>query len=410
MTALRDGDAQPGEHTGEKSSAADELLARETIDRIAGFNGGDLPVVSVYIAVEVGPGGRKALRAKVGSLLHRVRPESHDRSADHRVRLSLRGDIERIEELVARRTFRAGAVAVFSCSGAGLFEVVQLPRSIRDQIVVDSTPWSRPMLTVLSEYHRSCVVMIERESAHTWELYLDQIRDLGEIKDRGLPKTTEGGRAGLNEHRLRNRAEGILKRHFRNVAAELDRLWRERQFDLLVVGGHEYEVPGFIELLPAHLQPRVAGTFAIDPHTATTAAVRSHAEPLLERYEAELEQQQIADVLAKSAAGGLAALGVASCLWAASVAAVQTLLVQEGTVAPGVVCDESRWLALEGDICPLCGRETRKTPDVIDELAEVVFHEGGTVRHVSPDSGLRKHKVAATLRFPLPPVPGAPPR
>ena len=35
---------------------------------------------------------------------------------------------------------------------------------------------------------------------------------------------------------------------------------------------------------------------------------------------------------------------------------------------PGVVCEQSGWLAEAGDTCPLCGDPTRKTEDVIDEL------------------------------------------
>jgi peptide chain release factor subunit 1 len=98
-----------------------------------------------------------------------------------------------------------------------------------------------------------------------------------------------------------------------------------------------------------------------------------------------------------------AALGLPDCLWAGSVAAVETLLVQEGAMAPGVVCDESGWLAMSGDTCPLCGRATRRTPDVIDELSEAVIDEGGLVEHVLADTELREHVVAASLRFPLPP-------
>jgi hypothetical protein len=79
------------------------------------------------------------------------------------------------------------------------------------------------------------------------------------------------------------------------------------------------------------------------------------------------------------------------------------LLVLQGAIAPGVVCDESRWLAASGDICPVCGNPTRRTPDVIDELVAVVIDEGGSTRHVEADTKLSEYLVAAELRFPLPP-------
>jgi peptide chain release factor subunit 1 len=104
-----------------------------------------------------------------------------------------------------------------------------------------------------------------------------------------------------------------------------------------------------------------------------------------------------------AAAGGLATAGLDTCLQAGSVAAIQQLLVQEGATAPGVVCDESGWLALAGDTCPLCGKPTRHTEDVIGELVQAVIDDGGSIRHVETETKLKDHTVAATLRFPLPP-------
>jgi peptide chain release factor subunit 1 len=43
---------------------------------------------------------------------------------------------------------------------------------------------------------------------------------------------------------------------------------------------------------------------------------------------------------------------------------------------------------------------------VIDELVEVVIDEGGTVEHVRADTPLQEHRVAASLRYPLPLEPG----
>jgi peptide chain release factor subunit 1 len=87
------------------------------------------------------------------------------------------------------------------------------------------------------------------------------------------------------------------------------------------------------------------------------------------------------------------------------VAAIQKLAVQEDATAPGVVCYRSGWLALSGDTCPLCGEPTRPTTDVIDELVETVIDQGGSVEHVSVDTGLRRHLVGAMLRFSPPPEP-----
>ncbi|WP_248958615.1 baeRF10 domain-containing protein [Sphaerisporangium perillae] len=379
------------------------MITTETIDRIIRFNGGDVPVVSLYVGV--GQDGPTTLSTQVNSLLHEIRPLGQDSSLGRQARLSIRGDIERIENIEGLERVEAGAVAVFSCSEADLFEQIVLPRAVRDRVMVDATPWVRPMLAVLDEYHRACVLVVDRRSAEAWELYQDEMREIGKVEDETLRKPNYAGWYGLTEHRVRNRADDLAKRHYRNAVRLLDGLFRTGRYELLIVGGHPEEVPNFIDFLPHHLSPKVAGTFAVDPRTATPADIRHTAERILEQYERDEERRWVADVLERAATRRPAALGIEDCLWAGSVAAVQALLVQDGATAPGVVCDESGWLGTSGDACPLCGKATRRTPDVIDELADAVIEEGGSVEHVLADTELKEHIVAASLRFPLPPPP-----
>lgn len=55
----------------------------------------------------------------------------------------------------------------------------------------------------------------------------------------------------------------------------------------------------------------------------------------------------------------------------------------------------------------MCGRATRHTPDLIDELVQAVIDEDGSVRHIQAPAELADRMVAAYLRFPLPPRPTA---
>jgi peptide chain release factor subunit 1 len=380
------------------------MITAETIDRIVGFHGGDLPVVSAYLRVEVDP-GRRALATRASSLAHEIRPLAEDGSLARAARLSIRADIERIEMAATQERWKPGTAAIFSCSGGGLYEEVGLPRPVRDRVVADTTPFVRPMLAVLDEEHRTCAVVVDRESARTWELFQGEMRVGPTVSDATLRKADYAGWAGLEEHGVRNRGEELAKRHFRRVAALVTELFRAAGHELIVVGGHREEVPRFIELLPHDLRGRVAGSFTVDPRTATSETIRRSAAEIIDRYERDEERRWVAEVLAAAAAGRLAATGLEPSLWAGSVGAVQALLVHEGAAAPGVVCDKGHWMGRNGSTCPVCGQPVRGVPDVIDELVETVIDEGGTIEHVQADTPLRQVAVAAALRFPLPPAP-----
>jgi peptide subunit release factor 1 (eRF1) len=380
------------------------MISGETIDQITHFDGAGLSVVSLYLGRDADRRDLRSLASRASSLLHEIRPMTEDSSLGREARLSLRDDLERIEAELRDEPVKPGAVAIFSCSGRGLYEQIELPRRVRDRVMVDATPWVRPMLAVLDEFHRTCVLVVDGATARTWELHQDEIKETSEVLDRSLRKPEYTDRYGKEE---RDRSESeALRSHFRKVAGFLDSLYRTGRFELLVVGGHEHEITAFQANLSHRLRARVAGTFAIDPSGASVADIRASAEQIVDRYERDEERRWVAATLEKEATGGLAAVGAERCLWAASVAAVQRLLVHDDTVVPGVVCDESGWLAETGDTCPVCGQPTRKTGDVLDELAEAVIDAGGTVEHVYAETPLQDHVVAAELRFPLPPKPG----
>lgn len=216
------------------------MLTAETVDRIVRFDGHGLPVSSVYARVDADPSLREDLHARMTSLLDEVNPLAKNEAVEHEARLSIRADIDRIKGSLAQERWKPGAIAIFACSGRDLYEEVPLPRGVRDEVAVDATPHVRPMLTVLDEYHRTCVVVVDKASARVWEIYQDELREIAKVRGRALRKPNYS--AGRVEERVRNKADELAKRHYRNVVQLLDQLFRAEDFDLLIIGGHEYEV------------------------------------------------------------------------------------------------------------------------------------------------------------------------
>jgi hypothetical protein len=134
---------------------------------------------------------------------------------------------------------------------------------------------------------------------------------------------------------VRNKAGELSKRHFRRVVQALRDLAQTGECELLIIGGHDYEIPEFIQFLPGDMRDRVAGTFGADPDSVSSAGVRRCAGEMLARYQREQEQAMVSGVLEKAAAGQPTALGLEKCLWASCVAAIERLLVEEGATVPG---------------------------------------------------------------------------
>jgi hypothetical protein len=377
------------------------MLETETVDRVMRLDGNGLPVLSLYARND--PDNRSAFGSRIDGLLHEVRAVAEDPATDRDARISLRGDIDRILAAVEAEHLRPQAVAFFSCSGRGVFEEVELPRPVRDRQVIDANAWVRPLVGVLDEYHRCRVAVVDRGRARFLDLYQDEIRELGKVRDRTLRKPDYA--YGMRESITHNKADELAKRHYRAVAQRLADDLRAGQYEILAVGGHRHEIDGFLGYLPREVRARVAGTFEVHPQTDDLGEIRKEAETVVERYEREEERRLVDEILEEVAAHGRAAAGIRDCLWGATTAAIDALAVQDGVEQPGVVCDNEGWMGLEGAQCPVCGSPTRAVPDVLDELVQEVMDEGGRVEHVLADTALREHVTAAHLRFPLPPLP-----
>lgn len=381
------------------------MLDTTTIRRIAHHDTGGLPVVSLYLAVPADPAEHNAVPTRINSLLDEVRPLVDDEELDRPARMSLRADLEWLSSL-GRDGLRPGGLAVFACSGADLREVIELPVAVRDRIVVDSTPWLRPLFAIADDIHRYGVIVLDGSSAQLYEMVGDELTAASAVRHERLRAPRYGGWYGLDEHGVRNRAEGLRLRHYRAVADAADEMVRLDGVDHLIVGGMDQHVNAFVDQLPHALRQRLAGTFTIDLHTATPARIADAAREVIARHEAELDRRLATEILDAVGGSDRAVAGLDEVLWAASLGAVDHLVVVENVTVPGVRCPGCGWLGTRGATCPVCGGETVEVPDVIDEAVAAVFDAGGLVDHLAPgDSPLDEHLVAARLRFPLPPVP-----
>jgi peptide chain release factor subunit 1 len=208
---------------------------------------------------------------------------------------------------------------------------------------------------------------------------------------------------GDKEYGVHNKARELAKRHYRQTADALEELVTAHDIELVVVGGHTDTVPPFIEQLSDQLRRKVIGTFVVDPRTTTPGKTREEVERVVEDYERREEEQLVARAMDRVASGGAGATGLDWCLLAANEFAIELLLVDGDTSAPGRVCRRCGWLGLDGAECPVDGNPTDGTDDVIDDMAARVLESSGHVEHVYAATPLREHQVAALLRFPVPP-------
>ncbi|MET0324708.1 MAG: hypothetical protein ABW219_05740 [Ilumatobacteraceae bacterium] len=361
----------------------------------------DAFVVSAYLALPTDPGERACLDTRLRSLLAPLRQLADSDEIGRTARSTLRADLERIIERVPEcRAAHGRSIAVFLCEPAGLDERVVLPRTTRDRVVADATPWLRPLLAVLDESWRYGVCIVDREQ--TW-LY---VFAMGELETAERARHEVHSRHAWRHHHgppSTAQAEERARHHYHDASERLTLLARMGRVDLLVVGGHAETVSAFLPFLPADVRTKVAGTFSVDPRHMTIGQVRQQTEQVVDAYERAQERRLVAEVIDRVGNSGLVTLGLPWSLDAINAEAVQLLLIVDDREIPGAVCTRCGWLSVGHlESCAVCGGSVRDTVDVIDEAAAAVIDAGGEIEHVYAETPLRQHVVATLTRFPVP--------
>jgi hypothetical protein len=376
------------------------LLDRSTVERLRGADTAGHPVVSVYLGLGPELDQLRSIPTRLKALTQPLRETAADWGEDA-VR-SIRQDLDRVVAMADQVTTDLGrGAALFVCSAAGLAEHIGLPAPVRDRAVLDAAPYLGPLEAMLAHFRRYCAVVADRRRVSIFRFYMGGLESWEVMAEEPVHRRNLAGFAGLAQHRSLGRAGELARRHFRRVAARLTELSRAGEFDLLALGGHQAHVDGLVAELPPELAAVLAGTFVMDPGSATPAEIRDRCDAVAQQYEGKADEQLVAGLWEAAGARGRGVLGLDRVLDAANQQAIELLLLDAGDTVPGIVCPSCGWLARSGAVCPSCGADVRRVADLFDAAAEAARAGGGTVRYVLASTPLAHVEAGALVRFPV---------
>lgn len=378
------------------------MTDRVVVDRLLRMRAPGATVLSVYLTVPSDPNALRSLDASLDDLFAAV--EAQVAQEDRSRYRSLRADMDAVRDATAAhsRGWLGHGVALFASRDLGALEEVRLPPGVPDRAVAGTHPHLRPLLAALEWSPTYYVAVVDRRNAWLFRVGEEDVAMLDRLEGESLRSPSHAGWYGLEEYRIRERAAQLARHHYRAAASAVEALLRAHGPGPLVVGGHEETVTEFLALLPCALRPHIVGTFAIDPHTMTPARVREAAAPLVARWE-EQRGRRLLDETLEHAAHGMAVTGLEACAAAVNQSAVDLLFAVDDGPVPGFVCDHCGALVIREQICPTCRQPLRPVTDVVDEMVVAVIDGGGRVQPVRTAAPLDGDRVAARLRFPIPP-------
>jgi peptide subunit release factor 1 (eRF1) len=363
-------------------------ITEQDVRVLAGFKGRSTPVTSLYLDVD----GRR-----------------HPNPKDHEQRLArmlkrVKGsaapdDVRRIERHVRtgldRSTTRG--LAVFSCDADGLWNAIELPVPVRDQVVVNHTPHVRQLEAVLDRYRCVGVLLADRQRARAYVFELGVPIARREVVDE-LPRHEDDGGEYVRDQ-VSDKAAAVAHRHVKHAAEAAFELHQQHPFDHLFIGAPEKVVGDLERVLHPYLKDRLVGRVHVAPgasddevqqavFTAEAEASQRHQQALVTR---------LRDAVG-AGSGGVA--GLKPSLAALVERRVDTLLVSDGYEAPGWRCPSCAFLGAMGPACPLCATPMEKLNDVVEAAIEEALTQSCTVELCAGNADLDVlGRIGALLRF-----------
>ena len=368
---------------------------------LAGFTSEKAPVTSCYLDVD----GRRFIRPQdvephLDDLLRRGRrrmaaTNGHDRGAAASVEADLRHISDFVRGGLDRSTTRG--LAMFSCSADNFWQVVALAVPVPNVIVVNATPHIRVLESVIEQYLRFAVLLVDRQRARILLFEQGQLVEQQEHFDR-LPRHDDDG-GQMRRDDLAGHAQAAAAHHLRRAAQAAFAAYQEQAFDHLILGtpdalGREMER----ELHP-WLRERIAARLSI-PVGARDDEIAQAALEVEAGVERAREAALVERLRQAVGAGTGAAVGLPDVLAALVARRVETLLVSEGFEAPGWRCRACGHVGLRGRRCPLCTAEMDQVDDVVEEAVEEALNQSCrlSICRANPDLDVLG-RIGAVLRF-----------
>ena len=315
-----------------------EAFGVDTVERLSRLKVDGHPVLSIYVDLDPSRFPTPAARdAQLGSLLGDAQHDAAVKDLG-----SVETDIKGIEAMLrSDPTIARGAhgLAIFSCAGTGILEIVRLPTSVEPMAIVDSVPWLEPVAGLVFSGGWA-VASVNRRDASLFRGGRSGLVQFAAIRDELHRRHAQGG---WSQSRFQRGIEQEVAWHVRRVADQLLRAHRRVRFEHLVIIAADGLLPAVKDSLHRDLVLVLAGTVEADLVHAPVDDIARAVEPVIERVERDRERVLVAELEHGLGTGGAAAAGLDEVLSMLELQRVEALLVPARS-------------ALVAGLCPQCGR------------------------------------------------------
>jgi peptide subunit release factor 1 (eRF1) len=314
-----------------------------------------------------------------------------------------RADMDRILRLSGEwRSNKTHGKAVFACAAQNLWREYDVPASLPStQFFVDRHFHLKPIAHLLGALPLVGVALVDRHRARIFDLRLGELTEREDLFH-PLPRRGRGdGFAGYDGGHAQRRVEDEARQHFKNVGESL-KAWLEKGvFEKWILACQDAHLSLLEPQLHSSVSQALIGRFHADVGHISRDEIRSHAQPIAERWQSDRRRELVEQALSQARSNRRGVTGLRRVLRSLELGEVQTLLMGENLQAHAVECSGCGHIdAHLVSSCPACGRATQEVVDVGEAILPWLIRRDIETFYVKDDPEFDKvGNIAALLRF-----------
>ena len=362
-------------------------------------------VISLYLPVDSLRYMKQEYTTKLNSMIVGKRAEL-ERNGDYTKsqKKSIIDLLDKIKNYVNKSFVQGSTKTLLLYAGEDeLWVEVRLPVTITGRIIIDPKPHTQVLRSLLSSVIRYGILIIDREKAQIYSMYLGEINEyLGAFISDVPPKVNFKRQAALKEKNILSRIEEKLHHFFKVIDENTMEVLRQGKFDNLILAGRKDLLSQFKNYMHSFIQQRYIGDILAEPDDPPHE-IRNKAELLITKFEADFKNDLIDRLLDEYNPHGLGVLGIEAVINSLMLEQVKTLVYDSNFQTEGYVCEECGFLTTkEREECPYCKGKIVHYNDITDEVIEIALDQNCEIFSVEGNQRLiDAGSIGAVLRFKL---------
>ncbi|MBI4654228.1 MAG: hypothetical protein HY752_04455 [Nitrospirae bacterium] len=311
-------------------------------------------------------------------------------------------DIEKIEASLIgnKRGFKKG-LAVISSIPLGFWREYHFSLPVRNELIIDDTPYVKPLFTLLNNYPRYVVLLIDKESARIFLIHLGKIELYTEHITPDIPgRHKKGGWFALEQSRYERHIDYHISLHMKDVIKSLEELLHKESVDKIIIGGSEDAIVKIKNMLSRTILDKVISIFHPEKLSGDKDILDETLE-IIRVFEREKEREIVKELITRTMKNNMAVIGLEDVLNSIQEGRVMTLIFLKDMAASGLRCIGCGFLTSQTiKTCPYCGGNFEKASYLIDLSVQKAVEQGAAIEVITDSEGLlNAGGIGAFLRF-----------